>query len=57
MAIGENSIIGAGAIVANDISIGKNVIIGIGTVVTQDVADNCCVIGNPMKFVNSLHLA
>ena len=54
--IGENTFIGAGTIVANDISIGKNVLIGIGTVVTQDVADNICVIGNPMKFVNSLHL-
>ncbi|MGZ8559881.1 MAG: acetyltransferase [Chitinophagaceae bacterium] len=55
--IGEKTFIGAGAIVANDISIGKNVIIGIGTVVTQHVADDSCVIGNPMKFVNSLHLA
>jgi sugar O-acyltransferase (sialic acid O-acetyltransferase NeuD family) len=54
--IGENTFIGAGAIVANNIIIGKNVIIGIGTVVTQDVADNSSVIGNPMKFVNSLHL-
>jgi sugar O-acyltransferase (sialic acid O-acetyltransferase NeuD family) len=54
--IGENTFIGAGAIVANHVTIGKNVIIGIGTVVTQDVADNSCVIGNPMKFVNSLHL-
>lgn len=54
--MGEKTFIGAGAVVANDIRIGKNVIIGIGTVVTQDVADNSCVIGNPMKFVNSLHL-
>ena len=54
--IGENTFIGAGATVANNISVGKNVIIGIGTVVTQDIADNSYVIGNPMKFVNSLHL-
>lgn len=52
----ENTFIGAGAILSNNISIGKNVIIGVGTVVTQDVADNSSVIGNPMKFVNSLHL-
>lgn len=54
--VGENTFIGSGATVANNISIGKNVIIGIGTVVTQDIADNSYVIGNPMKFVNSLHL-
>jgi len=56
VAIGENTFIGAGATVANNITIGKNVIIGIGTVVTQDIADNSSVIGNPMKFVNRLHL-
>ena len=54
--VGENTFMGSGATVANNISIGKNVIIGIGTVVTQDIADNSSVIGNPMKFVNSLHL-
>jgi len=54
--IGENTFVGAGAIVANNITIGKNVIIGIGTVVTQDVPGNSSVIGNPMKFVKSLHL-
>jgi sugar O-acyltransferase (sialic acid O-acetyltransferase NeuD family) len=54
--IGENTFIGAGAIVANNITIGINVTIGIGTVVTEDVADNSAVIGNPMKFVNGLHL-
>lgn len=54
--IGENTFVGAGAIVANHITIGNNVIIGIGTVITQDVTDNSCVVGNPMKFVNSLHL-
>jgi len=54
--VGRNTFIGAGAIVANNVSIGEHVIIGIGTVVTRDVADNSCVIGNPMKFVNSLHL-
>ncbi|MEP7375341.1 MAG: acetyltransferase [Chitinophagaceae bacterium] len=54
--VGENTFIGAGVIVANNINIGKNVIIGIGTVVTQDIGDNSSVIGNPMKFVNRLHL-
>jgi len=56
VAIGENTFIGAGAILSNSIKIGNNVIIGVGTVVTQDVADNSTVIGNPMKFVNSLQL-
>lgn len=54
--VGENTFIGAGATVANNICIGKNVIIGIGTVVTKNIGDNSFVIGNPIKFVNSLHL-
>lgn len=51
--IGERTFIGAGTVIANNIKIGKNVIIGIGTVVTQDLPDNCSVIGNPMKILDS----
>jgi sugar O-acyltransferase (sialic acid O-acetyltransferase NeuD family) len=54
--IGNNTFIGAGSIVANNLSIGNNVTIGLGSVVTKDIPDNSFVIGNPMKFVNSLQL-
>jgi sugar O-acyltransferase (sialic acid O-acetyltransferase NeuD family) len=54
--IGKNTFIGAGSIIANNLSIGSNVIIGLGSVITQDIPDNSFVIGNPMKFVNSLQL-
>ncbi|MEO6252347.1 MAG: acetyltransferase [Ferruginibacter sp.] len=54
VAIGDNSFLGAGVVVANGITIGKNVVAGIGTVITKNIPDNSFVIGNPMKFVDSL---
>jgi sugar O-acyltransferase (sialic acid O-acetyltransferase NeuD family) len=54
--IGACTFIGSGTVVTNDVKIGNHVVIGVGTVVTKDIPDNSVVIGNPMKFVNTLHL-
>ena len=43
--IGDNVLIGAGAIVfGDDITIGNNVKIGAGCIVTQNIPDNCTVV-------------
>ena len=49
--IGDNTLIGMGAIVLNGAKVGKNCIIGAGALVTQNVEipDNSLVIGNPGK--------
>ena len=49
--IGDNTMIGMGAILMNGCEIGKNCIIGAGALVTQNVEipDNSLVIGNPGK--------
>ncbi len=49
--IGDNTMIGMGAILMNGCRIGKNCIIGAGALVTQNVEipDNSLVIGNPGK--------
>lgn len=50
--IGENTVIGMGAIILNHAQIGKNCIIGAGTLIPQDkvIPDNCVVFGNPGKI-------
>lgn len=47
--IGDNSLIGMGAILLNGASIGKNCIIGAGALITQNciIPDNSLVIGTP----------
>lgn len=49
--IGDNSLIGMGAIVMNGARIGKNCIVGAGALVTQNtiVPDNSLLLGNPAK--------
>ena len=49
--IGDNTMIGMGAILMNGCKIGKNCIIGAGALVTQNVEipDNSLVVGNPGK--------
>lgn len=49
--IGDNSLIGMGAILMNGCRIGKNCIIAAGALVTQgfEVPDNSLVMGNPGK--------
>lgn len=47
--VGDNTVIGMGAILLNDCRIGKNCIIGAGTLITQgmQVEDGSVVLGNP----------
>jgi serine O-acetyltransferase len=49
--IGNNVVIGAGAIVLGPVKIGNNVRIGAGSVVLKSVPDNCTVVGVPGKIV------
>ncbi|MCF6272762.1 MAG: gamma carbonic anhydrase family protein [Rhodobacteraceae bacterium] len=54
--IGENSLIGMGAIVLNGAKIGKNCLIGAGALVTEGkvIPDGSLVIGSPAKVVRAL---
>jgi carbonic anhydrase/acetyltransferase-like protein (isoleucine patch superfamily) len=54
--IGENSLIGIGAIILNGAKIGKNCLIGAGALVTEDkeIPDGSLVLGAPGKVVRSL---
>jgi serine O-acetyltransferase len=49
--IGNNVVIGAGAIVLGPITIGDNVRIGAGAVVIKMVPENSTVVGNPGRIV------
>lgn len=54
--IGDNVLIGAGAIVIGGVSIGNNVTIGAGAVVLEDIPDYAVAVGNPAvikKYVAS----
>lgn len=55
-AVGDNSLIGMGAIVLNGAQIGKNCIVGAGALVTQNtvIPDGSLVIGSPAKVKRSL---
>lgn len=48
--IGNNVLIGAGAVVLGDISIGNNVIIGANAVVLNDIPANSYAVGIPVKI-------
>jgi sugar O-acyltransferase (sialic acid O-acetyltransferase NeuD family) len=54
--IGDCSFIGSGSLISNHITIGNHVTIGIGSVITKNIPDNSFVIGNPMRFVQRIHL-
>ena len=49
--IGDNVLIGAGAVILGPIKIGENVVIGANAVVLKDVPPNCLVAGVPAKIV------
>lgn len=49
--IGDNCLIGAGAIIIGNIRIGSNVKIGAGAVVSSDVPDNCIVVSQPPRMI------
>ncbi len=54
--IGENSLIGMGAIVLNGAKIGKNCLIGAGALITEgkEIPDNSLVMGSPGKVIRQL---
>ena len=49
--IGDNCLIGAGAVIVGDIKIGSNVRIGAGAVVFTDVPDHCTVVAQPPRII------
>ena len=49
--IGNNVVIGTGAIVLGNITIGNNVRIGASSVVLKDIPDDCTVVGIPGEIV------
>jgi len=54
--IGDNTLIGMGAIVLDDAEIGKNCIIGAGTLITQHkkIPDGSMAFGNPFRIIRQL---
>ena len=54
--IGDNSLIGMGAIVLNGARIGKNSLVGAGALVTEgkEFPDNSMIIGSPARVVKTL---
>ena len=54
--VGDNSLIGIGAVVLNNARIGKNCIIGANALVTEnkEIPDNSLVIGSPGKIIRSI---
>ncbi|ESZ62150.1 gamma carbonic anhydrase family protein [Mesorhizobium sp. C120A] len=54
--IGDNSLIGMGAIVLNGARIGKNCLVGAGALVTEgkEFPDNCLIVGSPARVIRTL---
>lgn len=54
--IGDNSLIGMGAIVLNGAKIGKNSLVGAGALITEgkEFPDNSLIVGSPAKVVRTL---
>ena len=54
--IGDNSLIGIGAVILNGVKIGKNCIIGANALVTENkvIPDNSLVIGSPGKIAREV---
>lgn len=49
--IGDNCLVGAGAVIVGNIRIGDNVKIGAGAVVSSDVPDHCTVVSQPPHVI------
>lgn len=54
--IGDNCLIGAGAVMIGNIRIGDNVKIGAGAVVSSDIPDNCTVVPQPPCVIERKNL-
>lgn len=53
--IGNNVYIGAGAIIIGNTHIGNNVKIGAGAIVVNDVPDNCTIVPEKSRIINTTH--
>jgi len=51
--VGDNCVIGIGAIILPGIKIGDEVVVGAGAVVTKDVPSNTIVAGNPARIIKT----
>jgi maltose O-acetyltransferase len=51
--IGDNTFVGAGAIILPNVSIGNNCIIGAGSVISKNIPSNSVAVGNPAQVVFS----
>lgn len=49
--LGNNVVVGAGAVILGGVHIGNNVRIGANAVVLTDIPDNCTAVGSPAKPV------
>lgn len=54
--IGDNSLVGMGAVVLNGARIGKNCLVGAGALVTEgkEFPDNSLIVGSPAKAIRTL---
>lgn len=54
--IGDNTLVGMGAVVLNNARIGRNSIVGAGSLVTEgkEFPDNSLIVGSPAKVVRTL---
>lgn len=51
--IGDDCLIGAGAVIIGDIKIGSHVKIGAGAVVNTSIPDHCTVVSQPMRIIKT----
>ncbi len=49
--IGDDCLIGAGAVIVGDVKIGNHVKIGAGAVVNVDIPDGCTVVSQPARVI------
>jgi carbonic anhydrase/acetyltransferase-like protein (isoleucine patch superfamily) len=54
--IGDNSLIGIGAVILNNVKIGKNCIIGAKSLITEnkEIPDNSLVVGSPGRIIRKV---
>ena len=50
--IGDNVMIGAGAVIVRNVTIGKNAKIGANSVIVNDIPEGATAVGNPARIVN-----
>ena len=53
MTVGNDSHVGAGAVVRQEINIGKGALVGAGSVVVKDIPDGVTAYGNPCRVKQS----